>query len=85
MEPYRVYLAKEIIAQLKNCKRSERELITRFFEEIADNPYQAGGFIDHDDVGRDIQVKVIGRYALYFWSDHLAKEVKVIGLKAAGH
>ncbi len=81
MGGYRVFLAKEIVAQLRGCKRSERHLITNVFDQLADNPYRRGDYTDKDDIGRDIQVIVVGRHALYFWSDHAAKEVKVIGMK----
>jgi hypothetical protein len=83
MALYRVFLAKEIVAQLRDCKRPEREVMTRFFDEIADDPFRQGDFVELDDVGRDINVKLIGRHALYFWSDHAVKEVKVIGMKVA--
>jgi hypothetical protein len=85
MEPYRVFVAKEIVAQLRDCKRREQREITRFFEEIGDDPFQVGDFMEKDDVGRDIQVTVIGRHAFYFWSDHAVKEVKVIDMKVAGN
>jgi mRNA-degrading endonuclease RelE of RelBE toxin-antitoxin system len=85
MALYRVFLAKEIVAQLRDCKRNQQQMITRFMEEIGDDPYREGDFAEQDDVGRDIQVKVIGRYALYFWSDHAAKEVKLIDMKVAGN
>jgi len=85
MALYRVFLAKEIVAQLRDCKRREREAMARFFDEIADDPYRAGDFVEMDDIGRDIQVTLIGRHALYFWPDHAVKEVKVIGMKVAGN
>jgi hypothetical protein len=85
MALYRVFLAKEIVAQLRDCKRREREAMARFFDEIADDPYRAGDFAEMDDIGRDIQVTLLGRHALYFWSDHAVKEVKVIGMKVAGN
>ena len=81
----RVFLAKEIVAQLRDCRSRERESITRFFDQIADDPFGAGDFVEQDDAGRDIQVTLIGRFALYFWSDHAVKEVKVVGMKIAGH
>jgi hypothetical protein len=84
MALYRVFLAKEIVAQLRDCKRRERESMTRFFDQIADDPYRAGDLVEQDDSGRDIQVTLMGRFALYFWSDHAVKEVKVVGLKVAG-
>jgi hypothetical protein len=84
MALYRVFLAKEIVAQLRDCKRLEREVMTRFFDEIADDPFRQGDFVELDDVGREIHVKLVGRYALYFWSDHAVKEIKVVGMRFAG-
>ena len=85
MSSYRVFLAKEVVAQLRSCKRNEQNMMNRFFDEIGDDPFRVGDFVEMDDVGRDIQVTVIGRYALYFWSDHAVKEVKVVGMKTAGN
>jgi hypothetical protein len=85
MAPYKVFLANEIVAQLRVCKRDERQLITRLFDELADDPFRVGDFIERDNLGREIQVMIVGRYALYFWSDHAVKEVKIIGMKITGH
>ena len=81
MGRYRVFVAKEIISQLRGCKLAERRLITRIFNELEDDPYRTGDYTDLDEIGRDIQVVVVGRYALYFWSEHAVKEVKFIGMK----
>jgi hypothetical protein len=81
MGGYRVFLDKEIVAQLRTSKLSERQLITRVFDQLADEPHCVGDYTDADDIGREIQVIVLGRHALYFWSDHAVKEVKVIGMK----
>ena len=67
---YRVFLAKEIVTQLRGCKPAERHLITRFFDQLTDDPFRLGDYTALDNIGRDIQVAVIGRYAVYFWSDH---------------
>ena len=84
MPPYRVFIAAEIIAFLGTCRRREQLLITRLFEELADNPFRVGDFVERDDVGRPIQVIIIGPHAIFFWADHAVKEVKVIDLKPAG-
>ena len=84
MPPYRVFIAAEVIAFLRTCPRRERLLITRLFEELADDPFRAGDYVERDDIGRPIQVKIIGRYAVFFWSDHPVKEVKIVDLKSAG-
>jgi hypothetical protein len=85
MPPYRVLIAKEVIASLGNCSRREKLLITRFFDDLANAPYKVGDYVEQDIIGRPIQVLVVGRFALWFWSDHAVKEVKVLDLTLAGH
>jgi hypothetical protein len=84
MGAYRVLIAKEVIASLGNCSRREKLLITRLFDQLADDPYRAGDYVERDEIGRPIQIAVIGRFALWFWSDHAAREVKVLDLTSAG-
>lgn len=84
MPPYRVFIATEVIAFLKTCPHREQLLITRLFEELVNDPYRAGDYVERDEIGRPIQVKIIGRYAVFFWADHPVKEVKIVDLKPAG-
>ena len=84
MPPYRVLIAKEVIASLSNFSRREKLRLTRLFDELADDPYRAGDYVERDQIGRPIQVLVVGRFALWFWSDHAVKEVKVLDLTSAG-
>ena len=84
MPPYRVFIATDVISILKTCRRQEQLLITRLFEELANNPFRTGDYVERDEIGRPIQVVIIGRYAVFFWADHAVKEVKVIDLKPAG-
>jgi len=80
--PYRVMIAREILL-LDRPRRRERNLILRFLDELASDPFQEGDFQEKDDDGRAVQIKVIGRYALTFWSDHSAKEVRVTQITEA--
>ena len=84
MPPHRVFIAAEVIAFLKTCTRREQLLITRLFEELVNDPFRAGDYVERDETGRPIQVKIIGRYAVFFWADHPVKEVKIVDLKPAG-
>jgi hypothetical protein len=81
---YRVFIAAEVIGLLKTCRRREQFLITRAFEELANDPFRAGDYVERDEIGRPIQVVVVGKYAVFFWADHPVKEVKVVDLKPAG-
>jgi hypothetical protein len=62
----------------------DKRLITRLFEQLADNPFRTGDYVERDDAGRPIQVVIAGRYAVCYWANHADKKVKVIDLKMAG-
>ena len=84
MPPYRVFIAAEVITTLRGLRGREKPLITRLFEQLGDNPFRIGDYVERDDIGRPIQVLLIGRYAVCFWADHADKEVKILDLKPAG-
>lgn len=84
MTPYRVFLAREVVESLRKLPLRQRLELTKFAESLEDSPFQRGDYTEHDDVGRPIEVRIIGRHALCYWADHAVKEVKVIDLKPAG-
>lgn len=61
----------------------QRENVMGFIRSLAENPYTVGDFTERDETGRQIQVKVIGRYAITFWADHAVSEIKVTHIKLA--
>ena len=79
-----MFVAAELVANLRSCGSRERRIILRLFDELAEDPFRAGDYVEPDDVGRPIQVLIIGRRAVCFWADHAVKEVKVVDLKPAG-
>lgn len=82
--PYRVFIAADVIAALRECSRLEKLTITNLFDNLSLNPFRAGDYVEPDEVGRPVQVMVVGNRAVYFWADHAIKEVKVTDLKFAG-
>ena len=81
---YRVFIAADVIANLRACRRQEQLRITALIDGLADNPYRSGDYVERDEIGRPIQVLIIGRQAVFFWADHAVKEVKIVDLKPAG-
>jgi hypothetical protein len=61
----------------------QREKVFHFIRSLAENPDALGDFSETDGVGRKVQVKVIGRYALTFWADHAVSEIKITHIKLA--
>jgi mRNA-degrading endonuclease RelE of RelBE toxin-antitoxin system len=82
MRPYAVYINE---AALKAAPRSglQREQVMNFIRSLADNPNAPDDFSEKDDAARTIQVKIIGRYAVTFWTDHAVSEIKVTHIKSA--
>ena len=77
---YELYVRHEVNQRLKKIRGKNREKIFRFIESLINDPFQSGDDIEIDRSGREYQVKIIGKYALYYWADHPVKEVKIVDL-----
>jgi hypothetical protein len=82
VEPYRVLVTIEIL-QLTRPPRRDRDRILRFLDDLARDPGRKGDYEERDNVGRPVQIKVIGKYALTYCTDHAVKEVKVTKIEFA--
>ncbi|HXI71358.1 MAG TPA: hypothetical protein VNN22_13460 [Verrucomicrobiae bacterium] len=85
MISYSVFGEARVAESLPRWKAAERERLIRFFHKLRTNPFPEGDYTEHDDIGRLLQVFVIGRHAIVFWVDHAIKEVKILDLKPAGN
>jgi len=82
LQPYKVLISIEVL-QLKHPTRQQGDQILSFPETLAVQPSRMGDYQERDDIGRPIQIKIIGDYALTYWADHAVKEVKVIKIERA--
>ncbi len=82
MRPYAVFISEQAIASAPRSG-SAREQVMRFVRSLAENPNAVGDFKEADNAGRVVQVKIIGRYAVTYWTDHAVAEVKVTHIKSA--
>ncbi len=82
MRPYKVYLNQEALFSAPRSGPSRIKLMD-FISSLASNPFIKGDFSEKDDVGRDVQVKIVGRFAVTFWADHIVSEVKITHIKPA--
>ena len=71
------------VLQLDRPSKRDRELILKFLEALADDPWKRGDYQEQDNVGRPVQIKVIGKLALTYWADHAVQEVKVTKIEVA--
>ncbi|HTV40191.1 MAG TPA: hypothetical protein VMF08_06435 [Candidatus Sulfotelmatobacter sp.] len=55
----------------------------KFIRSLADNQNALGDFSEKDEMGRTVQVKIVGGYAVSYWADHPVSEIKVTHIKSA--
>lgn len=77
MEGYAVYIHEKVVESTPRSGRPRAQLL-KFIHDLGDNPFQKGDYQDRDEVGHVLEVKIIGAFAVTFWADHAAKEIKVI-------
>jgi hypothetical protein len=82
LQPYKVLICIELL-KLPRLSRPDREKILIFLESLAHDPSKPGDFEERDEVGRPVQIKLVGSYALTFWADHAVKEIKVVNVEKA--
>jgi hypothetical protein len=82
MRPYQVYINQEALVSAPRSG-AQRKAVMAFIRSLADEPYRSGDFAERDEVGRAVQVKIVGRFAVTYWADHPVLEVKVTHIKPA--
>lgn len=83
MSPYNIFLRLEATEAIRAVRGAQRTRISAFIDLLANDPFQVGDYTERDESNRQIEIKVIGQYAITFWSDHAVKEVKVVDIQRA--
>ena len=83
MKPYAVYLRIEAAELLKSIAAQHRREMENFIDSLAGNPFRTGDYAETDSVGRPIQIKILGNFAVAFWANHAVKEIKVVAIVRA--
>ena len=63
---YRVFVAADIVVKLRACRPRERHSIIRLLDQLAEDPFRRGDYVETDEIGRPIQVLIIGSQAICF-------------------
>jgi mRNA-degrading endonuclease RelE of RelBE toxin-antitoxin system len=82
VRPYKVLITHEALS-LSRPSAQDRQKILSFLDSLCANPFQKGDYEERDEVDRPVQIKIVGKYALTFWADHPASEVKVVRIEKA--
>lgn len=76
---YQPFVHGAVVALLIRVRGNKRRELLDFITALGTNPLLRGDF-QKPIFGRELQVKVMGKHSLYYWSDHAVKEVKIVEL-----
>jgi hypothetical protein len=82
MGDYAVYLHERVLARAPRSGAA-REKLMKFIHHVAADPHRKGDYRTRDEVGHELEVAIVGSYAVTYWADHAVKEVKIINLMPA--
>ncbi len=81
--PYSLFVRHELYEVIRQMRPSWRASVIRFLESLALDPFQTGDYTERDSSDRNLQVKILGPWAVVYWADHAVTEVKVVQILAS--
>lgn len=75
---YRLVIENEAFQYFLNRRVTDRRMLNAWFDELARQPFTNGHFREMDNAGRPREVAIKGKYAVTFWADHAAKELRIV-------
>ena len=78
---WKLVLDEEALNVLLSARAPERRKLLHELEDLKKNPYQSGDFVEHDDRGQPLQVKVFANHLVTWWLDSLVTELRVVEIE----
>ena len=75
--------AEEIVDSLGASDRPDREELLAFLLSLGENENLRGSFVEKDNRGRNIEVSIVGRNAVYFHVEPGSDHVRVLRIVPA--
>lgn len=83
MSDARLLIDIEVLEFLRTLRRRDQEDLLKHFRAIAAFPSNYSDFIEHDSVGRHVDVHVFGKFAIKFWNDSADRHLKILDVHPA--
>lgn len=77
MDDYNLYLSLDVLDLIKGIKGKRKSEVIQFLHQVRVGPFLKGEFQKLKD-GRTLEIKVLGKYSIYYWADHPVKEIKIV-------
>lgn len=78
---WNLVLDEDAISQLLAARAVERRKLLAALQSLKADPYQTGDFVESDDTGRPLQVKLFVSHLVTWWPDSLVKEIRVVAIE----
>lgn len=72
---------EEALSRLLACRAADRRKLLAALESLKKEPDQGGDFVERDDTGRPLQVKVFSSFLLTWWLDSYVSELRVVEIE----
>lgn len=82
MDGYRVFIHADLLETIP-AKGRQRERIMEFVRLLRQEPRTPGDYTYRDETQRELEVKIVGDFAVSYWVDEAVKAVMILGARHA--
>jgi len=80
---YRLLISIEVIEFMERLPSRTRKVLRNGIAVIGRDPMGRSDAEDHDEIGRLLQIAIVGDYAFTYWVDFADRHVKILDVHAA--
>ena len=78
---WQIVLHQSALQMLLSSRPRDREHLLRTMQNLLQDPYQKGSFVERGPDGRNYEIKVSGPFHVAFWLDAWDKEIRIVRIE----
>lgn len=79
---FRLLIDLDVIDFMQRMPTSQRSRLLAHFRGIQTSPERQSDCVEHDETGRRVDISIFEGLAVFYWTDHADRQVKVLKLVA---
>jgi len=80
---YQLLISIEAVEFVERLPSRTRQRIRNAIHSIRKDPRGNSDAVDYDEMGRRLEIAIVGDYALMYWIDEADRHVKILDIHAA--